>query len=173
MAKAQRGRWFILLTALALTIAAILFAPAPAEVVEVSSGRAAAVPAVSAKAAPVEVVPVFVEEGDANPFEKRGWEEPPPAPPKIIEAAPIAVASLVVGQDEPKGPPPLPFKYVGRFSDDAGGLVYLARGEQTLLARLGDTLENSYRVTAVEARRIEFEHIESGTRQTLDVPEAE
>jgi hypothetical protein len=170
--KSERRRWFVLLTGLALTIAAIVFGPAPAEVVEVAAARPPAAPAlVAPQAAAGEVAPIFAEEGIANPFEKRGWEEPPPAPAVVAE--PIVVAPLAVAQEEPKGPPPLPFKYIGRFSDDAGGLVYLARGEQTLVARVGDTLEGNYKLTALETRRIEFENIESGTKQTLPVPEAE
>ena len=175
MVRPGKRRWFFLLTALAITVAAIVLGPAPAEVVEVAAERAQPGPPASPlqKASLDEGAPVFVDDGDANPFEKRGWEEPPPAAQAAAMIAPVEVAPLALEPEEPKGPPPLPYKYVGRFSDDAGGLVYLARGEQTLVARQGDTIENSYRVMAVEPRRIEFEHIASGAKQTLLVPEAE
>lgn len=173
MDKSQRRRWAVLLTALALTVAAIFFSPAPAEVVEVSARRAPvpnAVPAVQTSA--TEIAPVFEEEASADPFEKRGWGEPPP--PVAAEPVPVVVertvAPVVV---EPSGPPPLPFRYVGSFSDDSGAVVYLARGDVALVARVGETLDGTYKVAAIQARSVEFENISTGTKQSLPIPEAE
>jgi hypothetical protein len=119
-----------------------------------------------------EFSPVFEEEASADPFEKRGWAEPPPLPPPVAPPAPVerTVAPVVV---EPVGPPPLPYRYVGSFSDDGGAVIYLARGEVAVVARVGETLDGAYKVGALQARGIEFEHLSTGTKQTLPIPEAE
>lgn len=173
MDSSQRRRWAVLLTALALTLAAIYFSPAPAEVVEVSDRRAPAATVAAATHAPAaEIALVFEEEGAADPFEKRGWAEPPPPAPPEAPPAPVerTVAPVVV---EPAGPPPLPYRYVGSFSDDGGSVIYLARGEVAVVARVGETLDGTYKVAALQARSVEFEHLSTGTKQSLPIPEAE
>jgi len=171
--SSARRRWAVLLTALALTVAAIFFSPAPAEVVEVSARRvpvAAEHPA--AEASSTDIAPVFEEEASADPFEKRGWAEPPPAPAPVVVAAPVerTVAPVVA---EPPGPPPLPYRYVGSFSDEGGSVIYLARGDVALVARVGEILDGTYKIAAQHARSVEFEHISTGTKQSLPIPEAE
>lgn len=173
MGSSQRRRWAVLLTALALTLAAIYFGPAPAEVVEVTERRVPVTNAASAASVSiVDYAPVFEEEASADPFEKRGWGEPPPPPPPVAAPAPVerTVAPVVV---EPAGPPPLPFRYVGSFSDDGGSVIYLARGEVAVVARVGETLDGIYKITALQSRSVEFEHLSTGTKQSLPIPEAE
>lgn len=172
MDSSARRRWAVLLTALALTVAAIFFSPAPAEVVEVSARRVRAPIAVPAtQAPPSEIAPVFEEDASADPFEKRGWAEPPPVAP-VAAPAPVerTVAPVVA---EPSGPPPLPYRYVGSFSDDSGAVIYLARGDVAMVARVGETLDGTYKVAALQARSVEFEHISTGTKQSLPIPGAE
>ena len=176
MDKAARKRWAVLLTALSLTVAAIFFSPAPAEVVEADVARkpavSAAVPAQVVQPAPTDIAPVFAAEGAADPFEPRSWGEPapepvaPPPPPPPVERTVVPVVLEA-------GPAPLPYRYVGRFSDEAGGVVYLARGEVALVARVGETIDGTYKVAALQARSVEFENISTGTKQSLPIPEAE
>ena len=174
MGSSQRRRWAVLMTALVLTLAAIYFGPAPAEVVEVSDRRLPVPNAASAARVPAaEYAPVFEEEASTDPFEKRGWAEPPlPEPAPVAAPTPVerTVAPVVV---EPPGPPPLPYRYVGSFSDDGGSVIYLARGDVAVVARVGETLDGTYKVGALQARGIEFEHLSTGTKQTLPIPEAE
>jgi len=168
----QRRRWAVLLTALALTLGAIVFGPAPAEVVEPSRRSAPQIAASATEVPGPELTPVFEEEASADPFEKRGWTEPPPPVAPVAAPAPVerALAAVVL---EPAGPPPLPYRYVGSFSDDSGAVIYLARGEVAVVARVGETLDGMYKVTALLARNVEFEHISTGTKQSLPIPEAE
>lgn len=70
----------------------------------------------------------------------------------------------------PPGPPSLPFKYVGKMNDSSDNVVYLALGEQTLLARSGDVLEENYKVLAITPVQIEFEHLPTGQKQALAFP---
>lgn len=173
MDSSQRRRWAVLLTALALTVTAIFFSPAPAEVVEANTQRShIPVNAPTQQPAVAAIAPTFEEEASADPFEKRGWAEPLPPPAPAAPPAPVerTVAPIVV---EPSGPPPLPYRYVGRFSDDGGAVVYLARGDVGLVARVGETLDGTYKVAALQARSVEFEHISTGAKQSLPIPEAE
>jgi len=169
--KAARRRWVVLVGALLLTVAAMFFCPQDDAVVEARPNRPTPANSIAAVPAPPTGAPVFEEEGDANPFERRGWIEPPVVAPPVAESIPVLAAAIV--QVAPEGPPPLPFKYVGRFSDDGAGVVYVSRGDAALVARVGDTLEGGYRVTAMDARQVDFEHISSGTRQSLQIPDAE
>lgn len=168
MDKAARIRWSILLTALTATLVAMFYpvdalqgAPAPA-------ARAhAPKPATAAPAQPVVIVRGQWEPLLDDPFAPRRWDAPPPAPvPVAVTAAPV-VAEVVVA---PPGPPPLPFQFVGQMNDSADQVVYLARGEQALLARTGETLEGTYKVLAITPLQIEFEHLPTGQKQALVFP---
>jgi len=171
--SSQRRRWAVLLTALALTVAAIYFSPAPAEVVAASAARApVSRTAPAAQESVAAIAPIFEDEASADPFEKRAWAEPPPAP---IPAAPPPPVERTVAPIElpPPGPAPLPYRYVGSFSDEGGAVIYLARGEVGLVARVGETLDGTYKVSALQARSVEFENISTGTKQSLPIPDAE
>ncbi|KQZ32564.1 hypothetical protein [Duganella sp. Root1480D1] len=172
MDSSQRRRWTVLLATLLLTLAAAFLGPAPAEVPELNTER---VPARSGIPAPqhaaTEIAPVFAEEGAADPFEKRGWAEPL-APAPLVAPAPVEriVAPVIA---EPAGPPSLPYRYVGKLSDESGSVIYLARGEVAFVARVGETLEGAYKVAALQARSVEFEYVPTGAKQSLPIPDAE
>ena len=108
---------------------------------------------------------------ESDPFAPRLWQAPPAAP-----AAPLSVALVTAQPALPPaqaGPPPLPFRFTGRLIDGNDQVVYLSRGDQILVVRNGETLEDTYRVIALDARRMEFLHIPTGEKQTLSLPEAE
>jgi len=76
----------------------------------------------------------------------------------------------------PAGPPPLPFKFMGRLDGGAEGgqqTIYLSKGEQTFVPQVGDTLEDIYKVLRIDADHIEFEHLPTGEKQTLTIPAPE
>ncbi len=171
MDKAARVRWAVLLSCLAVTVGAI-FLPDGAvteQAVSPPAPRAAkgAPPDVASFAEVVAAEPVDVPDGD--PFAPRGWQAPPPPAP-VASSAPAPVATLDL---TPPGPPPLPFRFVGRMSDGAELLVYLARGEQAYAARPGEVLDGTYKVAAIGAAQIEFEHIPTGAKQSLAFPVSE
>ncbi|MEH6459746.1 hypothetical protein [Chitinimonas sp. JJ19] len=86
-----------------------------------------------------------------------------PAPVVVAPALPV----------EPAGPPPLPFKFMGRLHDGGEQVVYLSQGEQTLIARVGETLGATYKVLGLDAQRIEFEYLPTGDKQQLALPASE
>ncbi len=172
MDKAAKIRWGILSSALVLTIAAIFY-PVDPEVAGIAGERNAAgrLPPGSTAAgdgsAPGDTV-------FGDPFAPRNWRAPPPPAPQIVAAA--ASEPVFVGPPAPPPPvhaPALPFRFMGRLNDGGEQVLYLGRGDQILLARTGDTLDGAYKVLALDAQRVEFEHIPTGEKQSLPLPVSE
>jgi hypothetical protein len=168
--KAARVRWAILLSALAATIVAIFYpieqaAPRAVKAAPAPANKALRVPQVGTPAARGVWEPLL-----ADPFAPKRWDAPPiiptapvaPPPPPPPEVAPVAPG--------PSGPPALPFLFVGQMSDSSDKVVYLSHGEQTLLARVGEVLEGSYKVLEITPLQIEFEHLPTGQKQALAFP---
>lgn len=170
MDKAARIRWSILLTALCATLVAMFYpvdepqsAPLTVARVQAPAPKAAAAPVAAAALAGQGVWEPLLE----DPFAPRRWDAPAPPPPPVVATAAPVVAEVVVA---PPGPPPLPFQFVGQMNDSSDQVVYLARGEQALLARTGETLEGTYKVLAITPVQIEFEHLPTGQKQALVFP---
>ncbi|UMR30075.1 hypothetical protein MJ904_24185 [Massilia sp. MB5] len=169
MDKRARIRWFVLLSALAGTLAVIYW---PVE----GAVQAASVPSTARHAPPrtasspaAGTEPAGAdrlwEPGANDPFASRGWQA---ALPAVVAAAPAPVAPMAAAP--PAGPPALPFQFVGQFKDGDQQLVYLGRGEQMLVAKNGEVLEQTYKVVSVGQTQIEFEHLPTGTRQIMPLP---
>jgi hypothetical protein len=172
MDKATRKRWALLLTASAITTVAAIFAPDGSNLPDFSRQPKPVAPV--RPVAPLQATPsadgeAFGDEPD-DPFAPRGWQVLPAPPPP---AAVVAAAPAPVQPSAPAGPPPLPFKFMGRMNDDGKQVIYLSHGDQMLVARDGETLETSYKVVAVEARHIDFEYTPTGEKQTLEIPAAD
>jgi hypothetical protein len=170
MDKRARVRWIILLAALALTVAAIFFPTSEFGVVEpAASVSSAGKSATLMDSATVDMwAPREAPPSDVDPFAPRGWVAPAAVP---IQAAPAAAPSPVASVDlAPAAPPELPFRFVGGFNDDADHVVYLARGEQSYVARQGEVIDNDYKVVGISQTQIEFEHLPTGAKQALSFP---
>lgn len=168
MDKAVKLRWIVLLSTLMLTLVAMVYPTEQDNAVEPSivppqapqkrTGEPEVAPSVAA---------LTTTDSDLDPFAPRGWQAPPPPPPpqKItpVVAAPVAVQA-------PAGPPPLPFRFMGRLNGEDEQVVYLNLGEKALIARTGEVLENTYKVVSINARDIEFEHIPTGESQSMSIP---
>jgi hypothetical protein len=86
-------------------------------------------------------------------------------------AAPTAQASRLA-RPAPPAPvaPPLPFRYLGRYVEGGRSAVYLARGDEPVLAVQGETLPGGYRVEEVAPDVVTLIYLPLGTRQRLPVP---
>ncbi|MYM41180.1 hypothetical protein [Duganella qianjiadongensis] len=169
MVKSARRRWTVLISLFAATLALIAFAPDEEGSSAIRPRNRIRSEGASPVNAPAALAMVLTEEADGDPFVAHAWTAPPPPPPPEPPkpaAVQVAQETVVVAPVAP----PLPFKYVGRFSDDSGGVIYLSIGEQTLLAHAGDTLSGGYKILTADASRIEFEHIPTQTKQTLMLP---
>lgn len=107
---------------------------------------------------------------EVDPFSARNWIVEPIT---IVEAPVVTVNAIVTPPPVVTGPPPLPFKFTGRMNDEGNQVVYLNRGEQMVLAHIGDVLDSSYKVISITQQQIEFEYLPSGEKQTLALPASE
>lgn len=109
---------------------------------------------------------------DADPFAPRGWDAVPA--PIVVVSAPVA-APVIAVPDAPPAPvaPTLPFTFMGRLSDGANAMVYISRGEESWTVKGGETLDSNYKVASITPQQIVFEHVPTGTQQTLALPEAD
>jgi hypothetical protein len=92
-------------------------------------------------------------------FSARNWNPPPPAPPPVVEA--------------PPAPPPLPFAFLGKKLEGATWEVYLSRGEQSFIAREGQTLDGAYRVDKIAPPSLLLTYVPLGQSQTLVIGESQ
>jgi len=105
-----------------------------------------------------------------DPFAPRGWQALPAPPAAPVAAPPAVVAPVAPPVIEAPVAPALPYAFMGRFDDGGRQVVYLSRNEQTFVVTPGETLEGMYKVLVMDPRRIEFEHIPTGTKQVLTIP---
>jgi hypothetical protein len=99
--------------------------------------------------------------GDArtNLFASR--ERAPRKPPPVAAPPPEAPA-----------PPPMAYRVAGQFVVGGKAEVLLAKGDRTFTVRPGDTLEDGYRVEAIEPSRVTLVYVPLGTAHTLTVASA-
>lgn len=65
--------------------------------------------------------------------------------------------------------PPLPYTYLGKKLENGEWEVYLARGERTLVARLGARLDAEYQVDGVAPPVLTLTYLPLGSTQTLPI----
>jgi hypothetical protein len=81
---------------------------------------------------------------------------PPPSPPPVVAA--------------PSVPPPLPYRFLGRYVEGGRSAVYLARGDEPFLAAPGALLGADYRVEEVSSEAVMLTYLPLGTRPRLPSP---
>lgn len=85
-------------------------------------------------------------------FAARSWR---PAPPAITD-------------DEPGGPPALPFTYLGKLREGKETVVFLRYQERTLAVRRADVIDGTYRVEQITPQSLLLLYLPLKERQTLD-----
>lgn len=164
MGKASVFRKVLLALGLVATVYASFGTDSEApEVVKAVVPATAQQPLVSVTAAAQPVEESESGADGSDPFAPRNWAPPPPPPEPVKVAPPPQVVAVIV----PEGPPPLPFQFMGRLNDGDDQVVYLGRGDQALVARMGEVLDSTYKVVGITAAQIEFEHIPTKQRQSL------
>lgn len=94
-------------------------------------------------------------------------------------AAPSAAPAPVPAKVEPAPPaapvqaPALPFRFVGRFSEDGVVRVLLAKGDQEYHVGGGETIDGLYSVDEIGEGGVTFTYLPLKTRQTLALPSSE
>lgn len=167
---ARRVRWRVIVpTGAAALLLGWLWPAAPPAEVAAPRGRSETV---SGRRAP-SPLPQF---GVADALRPRGaratrydlfgahsWLRPEPVEPR--PAAPLV--------PEKPAPPPLPFSYFGQYARSAGDTVYfLASGDRVYDVRVGEVVDNAYRLEASEAGQLEFTYLPLQSRQSLSLGDA-
>ncbi len=102
---------------------------------------------------------------DISKLERRTDEGPAndPFSPKSFapQQAPAPAAA-----PEKAGPPPLPFRYLGKMIEDGRLAVFLAQGDESLSVKAGDRI-GEYRVDAVTETEVRFTYLPMKTKMSL------
>lgn len=162
--SAAQTRWRILMACLTLTVIAI-FVPAEPADDEVSTVTTAIdTQAVRHQALVSQSSQDSAPDQTEDPFAPRSWTYG--AEPITPSAALSSVATVKVAETV-DSTPPLPYKFLGKFNDGTELVVYLGRGEQSLVAKNGETLEGIYKIVEITEKNIEFVYLPREEKQTL------
>jgi hypothetical protein len=99
-------------------------------------------------------------------FNQTSWYVAPPPPPKSLEPPP------------PPPPPPapvapqLPFTYLGRYGDTNELTVILSKGDKVYTVKIGETIENTYRVDKFAPGIVNMTYLPLNIMQTLRTGES-
>lgn len=154
-----------LLLGLALLVAAgLAFLPPPqepdVEIVAPARPKAAArpAPAQAQAAAPTSLKPAFAAEAGADLFAAQSFRPPPPPPPKVVPAPP-----------PPPMAPPIPYGYVGTWTENGQETVFLSQGDRVLHVRRGVSLAGGWRLDDVQPGALQFTYEPLNQQKTLRI----
>lgn len=98
-------------------------------------------------------LPRSANEGEiVNLFPKQSWYVAPPPP------APSA--------------PPLPFSYLGKYSDGNEVVVFVSSGEQNFVVHQGDIVNGNYRIDEIAPPTMTITYLPLNQKQTLEIGRA-
>lgn len=80
------------------------------------------------------------------------------------------VASRGSAAPAASGPPPLPFRYMGKAIEDGKLSVFLMRGNDSYSVHSKQALDDQYRVDKVTESQVTFTYLPLKAKQTLDIP---
>ena len=162
--SAAQTRWRILMTALALTVLAIFVPVEPADD-DLSLVTTPSHTSAIRQQTPVSQTIQDSEPDDSeDPFAPRSWSQ---LTEPITPSAALSSVATVNTETTVESTPPLPYKFLGKFNDGTELLVFLGRGEQSLVAKHGETLEGRYKIVDITEKNIEFVYLPREEKQTL------
>ena len=145
--SSRRLPWLLL--ALAATAGWAALGDAPPEPVAAAGMASEPLPAIRALLARVPSA------ATADPFAL-----PPPPPPADTLAVP----------PEPTLPAAPGWRCIGKqLDEDIRWSVFLARGTETRVVRVGDTLDDAYRVAAIAPPTLTLLHLKTKIHRTIDI----
>lgn len=109
-----------------------------------AQSRFAALPSRTALAAPA-----------GEPFLPTSWVRPQPSPASVSPAQ--------------SAPPQPTYRVVGKLVQDDDSRIVLAKGNEVVLAREGETLEDGYRVEAIRPERVTLFNTRLRQRENLPI----
>lgn len=90
-----------------------------------------------------------------------------PPPPRPILVAPVMTAPAP--PPPPPPPPALPFRFLGRISDEAGVRVFLQYKDDLFYASAGQKISLDYQVVDISAHAITFLYLPQNLQQELRI----
>lgn len=91
--------------------------------------------------------------------------------PLVLFSTPPVIVPEVVPPPPPPPPqaPPLPFRVLGRYTDQKGAYVLLANDQRGIAVRLGDVIDGAYEVKAIEGSSMTIVYLPLRQAQILDI----
>jgi hypothetical protein len=80
------------------------------------------------------------------------------APPQPVEVAPPVVVPVA---------PPMDFTYLGRYGEADSRIVVLSKGERVYTVKVGDVIENTYRIERFTPGMVNFTYLPLNITQSL------
>jgi hypothetical protein len=105
-------------------------------------------------------MPKNLEKSVGDAFNTTTWYIPPPPPKYIPDDTPPP-------PPPPPTAPPLPFTFVGRYSDAGSQMIILAKGDRIYTVAEGDVIENTYRVEKLTSGKINLTYLPLNIAQSL------
>lgn len=99
--------------------------------------------------------PAFSPKSGADPFAVQSFRPPPPPPPRIVPPPPMA--------------PPLPFGFVGMWTENGQEIIFLSQRDMVLSATKGQTLAGGWRLDEVQAGMLLFTYMPMNQQKTLRI----
>ncbi|MEO5658481.1 MAG: hypothetical protein ABIQ90_01610 [Polaromonas sp.] len=99
-------------------------------------------------------------------FIPHSWVSPPPPAPRPPPPPPPAPPPKPVA-------PPLPFSFVGLLDEKGvARRVFLSKGEQLIIVKANDVLENRYRVDQITESSVDLTYLPLNQKQSISIQPA-
>jgi hypothetical protein len=92
-------------------------------------------------------------------FGAHSWNPPAPPPPPPLPTPPPTA-------------PPVPYTFLGKKQEGDAWEVFLAKGEQTFVARMGSVMEGEWRIDGIAPPTLTLTYLPLGLPQTLSIGDA-
>jgi len=89
-------------------------------------------------------------------FRSFSWYVAPPPPPPLPPPPPPKPTA-----------PPLPFAFIGQYTEGNTKLIMLTRGDRLLTVSIGDVIDSTYKVESMNAGQLTFVYLPLATTQAL------
>lgn len=99
-----------------------------------------------------------VEGMRADLFPAQTWVQSLPPPKRYVPPTP-----------QPPSPPPLPFKYLGRWVERGQQTLFLAQGDQPIAIQQGQVLLGNWRVDEITGRAVVFTYLPLNMQSILGI----
>jgi len=101
-----------------------------------------------------------ITEPKHNPFVGKSWFVPPPLSTVVSTPKEVEIPSA----------PSLPFNYMGRIQEEGGPVVvFLTQDSKAYAVRVGEAVDESYRLESVSPTQLVLVYLPLNTKQTLNV----